>query len=104
MAIWFVSRHSGAIAWAQSQGLTVDHWVEHLSAVDVVAGDTVIGILPVNLAGAICARGARYFNLSLDLSFALRGKELSAADLIAADARLEEYAVSLAGGENHAKI
>lgn len=95
MAVWFVSRHPGATDWARSQGIAVDHWATHLSVGEIAAGDIVMGILPVNLASVVCARGARYFNLSLDLSFASRGKELNMADLIAAGARLEEYSVSL---------
>jgi CRISPR-associated protein Csx16 len=95
MAVWFVSRHPGAEDWMRSQGIAVDRWVSHLSVDEIVAGDIVMGILPVNLASVVCARGARYFNLSLDLPFAERGKELNMADLIAAGARLEEYSVSL---------
>lgn len=95
MSIWFVTRHSGAVDWVKSQGVAVDHWGAHLAVDEVSSGDVVIGILPVNLAAAVCAKGARYFNLSLDLPFELRGRELSAAELVAAGARLEEYSVSL---------
>lgn len=91
MSIWFVSRHSGAIEWAVAQGFVVDQWVQHLSVYNVLPGDTVIGTLPVNMAANVCARGARYLNLSLDLPHAWRGKELCAAELIAAGARLEEF-------------
>jgi CRISPR-associated protein Csx16 len=94
MSVWFVSRHSGAGEWAKSQGLHIDHWVEHLSVGDVSAGDMVIGILPVNLVAEICGVGARYVNLSLNLPYSLRGQELSMAELIAAGAKLEEFVVN----------
>jgi len=94
MAVWFVSRHSGAVAWAERQGITVDHWVPHLAVEDVAPCDTVIGTLPVQLAAAVCARGARYLNLSLDLPFEWRGRELSAEELLAAAARLEEFEIT----------
>ena len=95
MSIWFVSRHPGAVKWAETQGLSVDNWVAHLSVADVVAGDTIIGILPVNLVAQICAVGARYVNLSLNLPCSLRGRELGVDELIAAGAKLEEFVVSL---------
>jgi len=93
MAVWFVSRHPGAVDWAKIQGITVDHWVSHLAADEVESCDTVIGTLPVQLAAAVCSRGARYLNLSLDLPFEWRGRELSAQELVAADARLEEFVI-----------
>jgi len=95
MSIWFVSRHPGAVEWAKSQEIDVDYWVPHLSVDDIAPRDTVIGTLPVNMAAGVCAIGARYINLSLDLPHAWRGRELSAVQLIAAGARLEEFVVDL---------
>lgn len=66
----------------------------HLNPDDVQPGDTVIGSLPVHLAAAICDRGARYINLSLDLTKEMRGRELTADDMIRCHARLEEFRVS----------
>lgn len=93
MTVWFVSRHAGAADWARRQGLQVDRCVEHLRVEQVHAGDVVIGTLPVHLAAEVCARGARFLHLSLDLPPALRGRELSADELQACSARLEEYRV-----------
>ena len=62
---WFISRHKSAIDWVKAHDLPIDRWVPHLDPDDVNAGDTVIGSLPVNLAAAICKRGARYFHLSV---------------------------------------
>ena len=94
MTTYFVTRHPGALAWAQRHGVQVDRQLAHLDASVVEAGDTVIGILPVNLAAQVCARGGRYLNLSLDLPAEARGRELSADELEAYGARLEAYAVS----------
>ncbi|MEW5891281.1 MAG: CRISPR-associated protein Csx16 [Pseudomonadota bacterium] len=93
MTTFFVSRHPGAIEWAARQGLAVDRFVAHLDPSEIRPGDTVIGTLPIHLAAEICARGARYCNLSLDLPPDSRGRELSAADLERHGARLETYVV-----------
>ncbi len=97
MTVWLVSRHPGAVEWARRQGLAIDRLVAHLDLGEVRAGDTVIGTLPVHLAGQVCAAGARYLHLSLDLSPAHRGRELDADDLERCNARLEEYHVQRAG-------
>lgn len=93
MTTFFVSRHLGATAWALEQGLAVDRPVAHLDPAEVQPGDTVIGTLPVNLAAAVCANGARYLHLTLDLPPDWRGRELSAAQMAACGARLEEFRV-----------
>jgi CRISPR-associated protein Csx16 len=93
MTTWLVTRHPGALDWLRAQGFTAVEHVPHLDPARVASGDTVIGTLPVHLASAVCERGARYFNLSLDVPETLRGRELSADELTAYGARLEEYAI-----------
>lgn len=92
-ATYFVTRHTGARDWMARRGVQVDHVVEHLDATQLEPGDTVIGTLPVNLAAAVCERGARFLSLALDLPGPLRGKELSADELEQCGARLEEYRI-----------
>lgn len=93
MTTYFITRHPGAADWAARQGLRVDQRLAHLDPDIVQPGDLVIGTLPVNLAAQVCARGGRFFNLSLTLPAEARGRELSADDLQAYGARLEEYRV-----------
>ena len=93
MTTWFITRHPGARQWAETQGLAIDRHAIHLDPAEVAPGDTVIGTLPVHLAAEICQRGARYFNLSLDLPASARGRELAVDELLAYNARLEAYAV-----------
>jgi CRISPR-associated protein Csx16 len=93
MTTIFVSRHPGAIEWAARKGIRVDRQAAHLDVADVQAGDFVIGTLPVSLAAAVCARGARFFNLSIDVPPDARGRELTEDDLDRFHARLEEYRV-----------
>lgn len=93
MTTFFVSRHPGATVWAAQQGLAVACVLAHLDPAVVGPGDTVIGTLPVNLAAVVCDRGARYLHLTLDLPPDWRGRELSAAQMTACGARLEEYRV-----------
>lgn len=91
MTRYFVSRHVGAIAWARKHELGIDVWVDHLDARQVAPGDTVIGSLPIQLVAAICARGAAYRHLQIDVSSSQRGQELDADDLDALGARLVGY-------------
>ncbi|MCC6658160.1 MAG: CRISPR-associated protein Csx16 [Rhodocyclaceae bacterium] len=91
---WFVTRHPGAAEWARRQGLQADVLLAHLDTEKVSPGDTVVGTLPVNLAARVCARGARYLHLSLELPGVLRGRELSADELEAAGAIIEQYHIA----------
>lgn len=93
MTAWFVSRHAGAERWAREEGLTVDRWVAHIDTAQVMAGDVVIGSLPVNLAAEVCARGARYLHLVLPLTPTLRGVEMTAAHMRECGARVEAFIV-----------
>lgn len=88
---WFVSRHAGAREWLERQGWPVDRQVEHLSPAQVAAGDRVYGTLPVHLAAALCARGAQYHHLILDLPVEARGRELTADELERFGARLVRF-------------
>jgi CRISPR-associated protein Csx16 len=94
MTTFFVSRHPGAIAWADHQGLQVDRFTAHLDPAEIQPGDTVIGSLPVHLAAEVCKRGGRYLNLSLDLPAHARGRELAVEELEAFNARLEGFNVA----------
>jgi len=93
VTVWFVSRHRGAVEWARRQGLAVDRLVDHLDPARVEAGDVVVGTLPIHLAAEVCDKGARYVHLSLEVPRELRGRELTADELSALGARLEEYHV-----------
>ena len=93
MSVYFVTRHPGAVEWAARRGLAVDRQVEHLDVMDIKQGDVVIGSLPVNLAAEVCSRGGRYLHLSLELPVDLRGRELTADDMHALGARIEEFRV-----------
>ncbi|MBI4755522.1 MAG: CRISPR-associated protein Csx16 [Betaproteobacteria bacterium] len=97
MSTWFVSRHPGAVEWARRRGLVVDRWMAHLDLEEVAAGDVVIGTLPIQIAAGVCSRGGRYLHLRLDLPAHQRGRELSADELEAAGAELEEYIVHTRG-------
>lgn len=95
--VWFVSRHDGAVAWVKTQDIHVDHWVKHLDVCAIHAGDTVIGTLPINLAAQVCARGAFYRHLSLEISAEWRGRELSMQKLMEFSAKLQSFHVTTIG-------
>lgn len=94
MTTYFVSRHSGAVQWAQQQNLIVDQLVSHLDTTIIQSGDTVIGSLPVNLAAQVCAIGAHYLHLTLEVPVELRGCELSADQLEQLGARLQAFDIT----------
>lgn len=94
----FISRHPGAVQWIKAQPIVVDRFIEHLDIEEIQPGDRVIGSLPVHLAGQVCARGAEYWNLSLELPAELRGQELSREQLEQMSARLEHFSVQLLPG------
>ena len=98
MTTYFISRHPGAIEWAARQHMQVDQRLAHLDPAIVKAGDTVIGSLPVNLAAKVCAAGAVYRHLSLDLPAEMRGKELTADDMERLGAYVERFDIQL--GQN----
>ncbi|MBI3935960.1 MAG: CRISPR-associated protein Csx16 [Betaproteobacteria bacterium] len=93
MTVFFVSRHPGAVEWAERQGLQVDRWVAHLDPADILPGDTVVGSLPVHLVADVCGRGARYLHLALYVPEHARGRELTADELECFGARLEPFLV-----------
>jgi len=95
MPTYFITRHPGAIAWAEQQGIVVDRQIAHLDIDLVQPGDTIIGSLPVNLAAAVCDKGAAYIHLSLNVPQQWRGQELNAAQMAECGARLERYKLTM---------
>ncbi|MEN9501712.1 MAG: CRISPR-associated protein Csx16 [Pseudomonadota bacterium] len=92
MTTYFISRHIGAVDWAESEGFHVDQRLAHFDVTIVQAGDTILGTLPINLVAEVNARGGHYFHLTLELPAEVRGKELTADDMRRYGARLEGYA------------
>jgi len=93
MTTYFVTRHPGAVPWAQQEGIAVDRQIDHLDIEDIHPGDTVIGSLPVNLAADVCDNQARYIHLILELPLEWRGKELNVEDMKRFGAKLHAYQV-----------
>lgn len=93
--IYFVSRHAGAIEWVKNQNIHIDCFIEHLDLTNIhlTADDTVIGTLPVHLAAAVCATGAKFYFLQINASLAQRGKNLSADDMQIMNCSLHRFFV-----------
>lgn len=93
MAIFFITRHPGALDWLNRQDLPVDFILSHLDLALIKPGDVVIGLLPVHLAAAVCDSGADYWHLSMELPCEARGRELTADEMEAYGSRLEQFTV-----------
>lgn len=94
MTVWFVSRHPGAIDWAKKEcGLNVDRWVTHIRSSDVIATDIVIGTLPIHIAAEICARGAKFYYLTMNLRADQRGRELAMDEMTQAKCCIKQFVV-----------
>lgn len=92
MPVLFITRHPGAAAWAGAH-LPAAQLRQTLDLGEVQPGDQVCGVIPLDLAAAACARGARVAALVFDRTGMDRDEELSRAHLEARGARLVEYRV-----------
>lgn len=90
---YVVSRHAGALQWCRLQGINADKTVAHLDPSNICPGDMVIGTLPLPLAAQVQANGGRYLHLTLPLPADLRGQELTAEQMTALGATLQEFCV-----------
>lgn len=104
MTTWFISRHPGAIEWLAHQNLIVDQHVAHLDPACVVAGDRVIGTLPINLAAEVCQRHAEYWHLSMEVPHEWRGKELSFEQMRECNVQLQRFFLVPSGMTNFSSI
>lgn len=91
MAVWFISRHQGAIEWIKQQEVQIDHFTEHLDIAEIDAEDTVIGTLPIHLAAEVCSKGAKFYSLSLNVAHEQRGTELTVAQLFEQGCSLQQF-------------
>lgn len=89
----FTTRHVEAWEWARKKGLERAVFCKTLPWNLVREGTIVCGILPVKLVSKVCARGARYFHLSIRAPAEKRGRDLQPHEMDKYDARLEEYSV-----------
>ena len=95
MTVYFITRHIGALEWANEQDVHFDVHLSHLTHFDdLQASDTVIGTLPIHLVADLNARGIRYVHLSMHVPVHLRGIELSAQQLHDCQIQLEEFYVT----------
>lgn len=91
--IVFITRHVEAWEWAQKKGITRAVFSRQLPWNLIKEGTIVCGILPVKLVSQVCARGARYFHLSIHAPPEERGRDLRPDEMDEYNAKLEEYTV-----------
>lgn len=94
MAVYFISRHLGAVDWAKQNHIHFDLHLTHLTNIEILQpNDTVIGTLPMNIVAMLTHKNVRYIHLSLQIPVELRGVELTAQQLDDCQASLEEFEV-----------
>jgi putative CRISPR-associated protein (TIGR02620 family) len=95
-----VTRHPPAAAWIRRQlgdphlpvvpHLDASIWHRH-SAIEAVSPTDVFGVLPLPLAARLQSIGVRVWTLELMFPPEKRGRDLDAAAMVAAGARLARY-------------
>lgn len=88
-----VTRHPGAADWVRRVLGRPVRCVAHLEVHELRPGMRYHGVFPLDLAAAICAAGSECWAISLRVPAALRGQELTAAQLDQLGARLVRYTV-----------
>lgn len=91
MTTWIVTRHQGAKQWLAQQAIKADLIVDDLNIDLPQAGDTIIGMLPIQHIAKLNKRGVRYLHLCLQTPERLRGQELVADQITEFDGHLQEY-------------
>jgi CRISPR-associated protein Csx16 len=103
--IYIITRHVAAVEWlsahAEELGFTNASEMVLLSHLDdrqmsaIQEEDAVIGILPLSLIAAVCAKGAKFYSLDMTVPAEARGKELSVTDMETYGAALTPYYVKV---------
>jgi putative CRISPR-associated protein (TIGR02620 family) len=93
---YLLTRHEGTLEWLKQQ-LGSQHPFVHIQHLDdahaLQAGDHVLGNLPLDRVAKLNALGIRYSHVVIHVPFHLRGTELTAANLAAHGAHLQEFRV-----------
>lgn len=96
---WLVSRHEATKKWLLNTSTHFDEVIDHLDINLIHDGDEVVGVLPINIAAEVCAKGARYFHVAIQVTKDQRGKELDDQELAQLDPKLIEYQVIRLGND-----
>ncbi|WFE68499.1 CRISPR-associated protein Csx16 [Thiomicrospira sp. R3] len=94
MSTYVVTRHKGALDWLTQEGFLFDAHIAHLDISSLVAGDVVVGNLPIPMVAELTNKQVRYWHLAFDVPFELRGQELTAAQLRTLGISLKSYCVT----------
>ena len=91
----FVGRHSGAQQWIKQQHIHIDEYVDNLQMTQVHRGDSVYGILPLNIIAEIHRCGATFTHINMVVPPQYRGTELTAEQMDKFGAHLQSVTVQL---------
>ncbi|MBR1374612.1 MAG: CRISPR-associated protein Csx16 [Cardiobacteriaceae bacterium] len=94
--IYFICRHQGTIDWVKSRkNIKIDVFLDHLDfrETEICAEDTVIGILPIDIAAQICEKGAKFYALKIHQELSERGQNFSADNLEKMNVSLRRFQI-----------
>ena len=88
-----ITRHEGVREWFRREKIPIDRVDAELDCSIITHGDHVYGTLPLYLIADVCARGARFFSVTMTIPRELRGKEYSPDQMDQFNCRIEEFYV-----------
>ena len=93
MTDYFISRHEGAREFAKCH--LPEAIISNMLDLDILRPrDRVYGILPIDLAAKVCAKGASFFALVFDRTGYARGSEMSVDEMVKRGAHLVPFHVA----------
>jgi len=99
-----VTRHAAAMAWALSdfarRGWRCDRAIFHANMEDLCQPADVYGILPAQMAAAVCQAGGYYHHLAIDVPRTLRGAEMDVRTFLKLRPRWERFVVVRSGSDH----
>ncbi len=100
MTTYIITRHTASRNWILNNLPDTNDTPEIISHLDpqvIQSGDTVIGVLPLQIIAEITRKGANFYSFEINVPADLRGIELTEEHLKALSPKLIQYEVHKIG-------